>query len=101
MRVEVVELRSQGRKLPKDELEGPITGCLVIDSWTLSMGADGKRMVREASLHRTYFKGEPALLASLQDAQVTRADERGMVIIGMQRRGENQYQQAWWVRPII
>lgn len=89
-----------GRKIPIDELEGPSTGCLVIENWTLAMGGDGDRVVREASLRRTYSKGEPALLDSLQEAQVTRADERGLLIIGLQRKGDVQYRQAWWVKPV-
>jgi hypothetical protein len=99
MRVEVIELRRLGHKLAKQDLAGAIAGCLVIEHWTLTLGQDGERIVREASLRRTYSKGEPPLLAPLQDAEVTRADERGMLIVGIQRDGDIQYRQAWWVRP--
>jgi len=95
MRVEVIELRRLGRKLHKEELDKPICGCLVIENWTLSQGE--KRTVREASLRRTYCKGEPPLLDSLQDVIVTRVTERGMVIVGSQSIKGTQYIQAWWV----
>jgi len=100
MRVEVIELRKRGRKLHKEELDKPICGCLVIENWTLTLGNNGERTVREASLRRTYSKGEPPLLDPLQDAVVTRVTERGMVIIGSQRIGGTEHAQAWWVKPI-
>jgi len=100
MRVEVVELRRLGRRLLKAELNRPIYGCLVIENWTLTHGSDGERLVREASLRRTYSKGEPPLLDPIQDAVVTRVTERGMVIVGSQRTGGTEHTQAWWVKPI-
>jgi len=72
-----------GRRIPIDELGGPATSCRVIENWTLTTGVDGERVVREASLRRTYSKGEPPLPDSLQEAQVTRADERGLLIVGL------------------
>ncbi len=100
MRVETIELRKQGYKLSQEELGKPIRGCLVIENWTLSLGNDGERTVREASLRRTYSKGEPPLLDPIQDAAVTRINERGMVIVGTQRIGGTLHAQAWWVKPI-
>jgi len=100
MRVEVIELRKQGRRLHKDELDKPVCGCLVVENWTLTLGPEGERFVREASLHRTYSKGEPPLLTSLQDAALTRITDRGMVIVGSQRIRGTEYAQAWWVKPI-
>lgn len=102
MRVEFVELRRNGVKISKEQLEGPFIGCLTIGSWTLSEPGGETRMVREASLRRDYFINEPCLVDPLQDAVVTKVTQAGMIIVGLQRStpGGPMHKQAWWIKPL-
>lgn len=103
MKVEIVQLRRRGHKIPTEELVGPITGCLVITNWTLAEpGGEPPRLVREASLRRAYLINEPGLISPLQDCAVTKVTEHGMLIVGLQRAepsGE-MHRQAWWAKPV-
>ncbi|HEU0204078.1 MAG TPA: hypothetical protein VFR86_27020 [Burkholderiaceae bacterium] len=105
MRVSVVLLRKDGRRLPRSELEKApgIEGLLKVFDWRQGNGS--RRALRVAELKHPSVGTHADPIQPLFDPVLVRANERGMVLMGFEIRtlasGELiEYAQGWWVRPI-
>jgi hypothetical protein len=97
MLVDVITLRRNGEKIPRDELQAatPVRGHLRLVAAYAELsnepiGAGG-------------FHGQ--LLRPLLDAQVRKIDHRGLLIVGVERIDPQHLgiylRQAWFARPVI
>lgn len=100
MLVEVVVLRRNGAKIPREELGAPRRGWLRLDSANIA-GVQGLH----AALHASRSRGAPSIIQGLSHAKVRKIDERGMLIYGLEAEAHGgpaatRWLQAWYCRPL-
>lgn len=98
MWVAVTRLRSNERRLPRDELGAPVVGYLHV-WWVDRPANNGKRCVAVVT---TDFDGIYDRVLELDEAQLRRWGPKGWVLRGMEPsrlRGVPDRKQAWWCRP--
>lgn len=105
MLVDVVRLRFEGKKLPREAVlaTAPIRGYLRIYSWRLGT-SEAWKLVWTASVSATDDEPHTPTLPSLNYARVTRIEGDSIVIVGQESTGylgaEPIYPQAWWCRVV-
>jgi hypothetical protein len=103
MKVDVIQLMSEGRSLSRDELDGAprIHGNLVIEWWT--EGNALKRPLQRARLKGFGHGDPPDLVAPIFEPTIGKVTEDRMFIRGVQMISEagttRQVIQEWMLRP--
>lgn len=105
MLVDVVRLRHEGKKLPKEAVLAakPLRGYLRLYSWRLGTESAWK-LVWSANVSSTDDAPHTPALPSLDSARVTRIEGQDIIIVGEERPGYlgtgPAYPQAWWCRLV-
>lgn len=105
MLVDVVRLRHEGKKLPKEAVlaAAPLRGYLRIYSWRLAT-SEATTLVWSASISSYDEIPYTPALPCLESARVTRIQGNDMIIVGKERPGYLDagptYPQAWWCRLV-
>lgn len=106
MLVDVVCLRREGVKLPRDAVLAavPVRGRLTIASWRQGYGGGPVTIMHDAHLSTGNDPMQGQLLPSLHQARVTRIQGNALVVVGEERLGRfgtpPGYPQAWWCRLV-
>lgn len=100
MLVEVVVLRREGAKIPREELGAPRRGWLRLDAANIA----GVQSLH-AALHASRSQGAPPVIQGLSHARVRKIDERGILIYGLEAEAHRgpaapRWPQAWYCRPV-
>ncbi|HEY0955845.1 MAG TPA: hypothetical protein VGE36_13855 [Roseateles sp.] len=98
MEMLVWQLRCDGVKLSKEDLEAPTRGWLRLGRLTVA-----GELTLHADLYASISEGAPPLLPGLSHVEVRKLDERGILLHGRQRVGvgahTNNWPQAWFCEP--